>query len=125
MPRNIQKLCYKMRFPFVVLVLYMASYAMIPRSQAQSPETCVAYMEADAVYESTLAELMPSNMFRDFMEFIFGPSEPVATARQRALVERDKTLRAAYGGPTSTIESVMDDLISDDRSRCDAWRWGE
>ena len=42
----------------------------------------------------------------------------LAVARAKFKLARDSAYRAAYGGPTSDIDSVMNKLIAADRERC-------
>ena len=156
--------------PFIVVIALLFSVS----SYAQSDETCVAYMEADAAYEaavnknedvvnSSWASISATNSLllsieegqslriaaieaqanrldpqrfdkasrlrEKALEKVNRASEAAGKARKeyekflaaaRAKFDpiRDAAYRAAYGGPTSNVYSVMNRLIAADRERC-------
>ena len=114
-------------------------------ANAQSDETCIAYMEADAIYREKKQSLgvfcrCPSSVYdvirgKDSKLFIDArllimlgspngkPLIPActfdcATELYDLETSRKKTYRDAYDGPTSDVDSVMKKLIRIDRVRC-------
>ena len=114
-------------------------------ANAQSDETCIAYMEADAIYREKKQNLeafcrCPSSVYdvirgKDSKLFIDArllimlgspngkPLIPActfecATELYDLETSRKKTYRDAYDGPTSDVDSVMKKLIRIDRVRC-------
>ena len=100
---------------------------------AQSEKTCIAYMEADAVYEESalkLEEFCPSDMVRNAIVLLGPPDNPQVNHNpilekaecisklQGLQASRNERYRKAYSGPTSKIDSVMDKLVRIDRIRC-------
>ena len=114
-------------------------------ANAQSDETCIAYMEADAIYREKKQKLevfcrCPSSVYdvirgKGSKLFIHArlvtilvspdgkPLDPActfecATELYNLETSRKKTYREAYDGPTSDVDSVMKKLIRIDRIRC-------
>ena len=114
-------------------------------ANAQSDETCIAYMEADAIYREKKQNLevfcrCPSSVYdvirgKDSKLFIHArlitmlmspdgkPLDPActfecATELYDLETSRKNTYREAYDGPTSDMDSVMKKLIRIDRVRC-------
>lgn len=87
---------------------------------AQSDETCIAYMEADAAYTAASDELDreierrigSARSVNDLLKI--NPGE----ARARLKLARRQAYLEAYRGPTSSIKSVMDKVLRADRRRC-------
>ena len=152
--------------PLIVTIALLLSVS----AYAQSDETCIAYMEADAAYKavvyrdeevvkSSWAYISASNAWaeavgkakrrsdsqreaynldearrllrevEEALEKSINSMEAVSKARKtyekslavaRAKFDpaRDAAYRAAYGGPTSDVEIVMNKLIAADRERC-------
>ena len=84
---------------------------------ALDPE-CIAYMEADAIYEETMAATEPKGFGGSISETLFGPPKVIEEAREIAATERLKAYSEAYKGPRSSIPSVMTELVLDDVFRC-------
>ena len=97
---------------------------------AQSDETCIAYMEADAAYEAVSQEhkdeeaawldSLPATN-RDSMQYfsyILGPTPIVRQELEAAAEARELAYRDAYRGPTSKVPVVMEKLRRLDRIRC-------
>ena len=110
------------------LVTALAVVAPLP-VVAQSPETCIAYMEADAIYneakhqhdEACRAEAAKheSNKLRVAAVWLCMADGPRDGKSMHKIEEaRRRAYRAAYSGPTSDIESVMTKLVRIDRIRC-------
>ena len=114
-------------------------------ANAQSDETCIAYMEADAIYREKKQNLevfcrCPSSVYdvirgKDSKLFIHArllimlgspdgkPLDPACTFECAIELydletSRKKTYRDAYDGPTSDVDSVVKKLIRIDRVRC-------
>ena len=108
-------------------------------ANAQSDETCIAYMEADAIYREKKQKLEVScrcppsvhdvirgkdSRILKILEPPDGkPVDPACTFE--CLIKLDdletsweKTYLEAYDGPTSDVDSVMEKLIRIDRVRC-------
>ena len=110
----------------------VAVFALTAPSQAhsQSAETCIAYMEADAIYHEAVrqhdeacraqAAKHEDNDLRVgtvlLCLFFDGPRD--GKPMNEIEDERRRAYRAAYRGPISDIETVMTKLIRLDRIRC-------
>ena len=91
---------------------------LLPTAVGALDPECVAYMEADAIYEAAMAEVKPKGRIGSISETLFGPPKAIKEAREAAGFERRKAYREAYKGPQSSIHSVMTELVSNDVLRC-------
>lgn len=104
------------RFIFLLVLVAGAGIGSSPAG-ALDPE-CVAYMEADAIYEQTIAATQPEG-WKDFLsETLFGPPNGIEEARNLAEFERLRAYWKAYKGPRSSVHSVMTELVMQDVFRC-------
>ena len=133
--------CKKLAERWYAAALFLA----VQPANAQSDETCIAYMEADAIYWEKRQKLevfcrcppsvydvirgKGSKLVKDlkFIQFFESPDgkpvDPACTYECFTKLydletSRKKTYRDAYDGPTSDVDSVMKKLIRIDRVRC-------
>ena len=106
-------MAYMVRIIAVVGMLVLLPTAV----DALDPE-CIAYMEADAIYEETMAVTEPKGFGGSISETLFGPPHDIEEAREIAEIERLKAYFEAYKGPRSSVYSVMAELVSNDVFRC-------
>ena len=101
-----------------------------PQADAQSDETCIAYMEADAAYAVVTQEMKNAEEAwlrtvpaaeRDKLQYfkhLLGPNPAEQKRLDLAANVRERAYRDAYRGPTSKVATVMERLRWLDRRRC-------
>ncbi len=102
-------------------LLWLAAIgAIIASSQvaAQTDETCIAYMEADAAYQAVLQEIGAFEKDSPLGTELFGRRYADRRKLEAAAEVRARAYKEVYRGPTSKIPVVMEKLRRLDRMRC-------
>ena len=91
---------------------------ILSQAAAQSDNTCIAYMEADAAYQAVLQDIEAFEKDSPLGTELFGRRDADRRKLEAAAEVRARAYKEVYRGPTSKVPVVMEKLRRLDRIRC-------